>query len=109
TDKKEWALCNRYDVSGEERPMYPDFLVVRSEDGELVVDIIDPHSIGLADAPAKAAGMAKFAAQHHDAFGRIELILLDGTKEKRLDLTDEKDRNKVRAVKSIEHLRSLMD
>jgi type III restriction enzyme len=108
-DRKEWALTIPYEVDGEERAMYPDFLVVRRVNNELVVDIIDPHSIGLADAPAKAAGIAKFAAQHADAFGRIELILLDGAKEKRLDLTNESVRNKVRAVNTIEFLRSLMD
>jgi type III restriction enzyme len=109
TDRKEWALCVPYEVDGEQRPMYPDFLVVRREKGELVGDLVDPHSVGLSDAPAKAAGMAKFAAAHFNAFGRIDLILLDGTKETRLDLTDEGTRNKVKAVKTIEHLRSLMD
>lgn len=89
--------------------MYPDFLVVRKEKGELTVDIIDPHSLSLSDAPAKAAGLAKFAAQHANDFGRIDMILLDGKKEKPLDLTDEAIRNKVKAVKTIEHLRSLMD
>lgn len=36
----------------------------------------------MSDAPAKAAGSAEFAAQHADRFGRIELILLDSSKEK---------------------------
>jgi type III restriction enzyme len=62
------------------------------------VDILDPHSIHLSDAPAKAAGLAKFAAQHADKFGRIELIMLDGKTSKRLNLTDETVRNKVRGL-----------
>ena len=28
-DRKPWALCVPYEVAGEDRPMYPDFLVVR--------------------------------------------------------------------------------
>jgi type III restriction enzyme len=97
-DRKPWALCIPYEVDGEFRPMYPDFLVVRKEGKGLVVDIIDPHAISLADAPAKAAGLAKFAAMHADKFGRIELIMVDGTAQKRLELTDEVTRNKVRAI-----------
>ncbi|MBC7820655.1 MAG: hypothetical protein IAG10_27535 [Planctomycetaceae bacterium] len=106
-DRKPWALCVPYDVDGEPRAMYPDFLVVRDEKGHLVVDLIDPHTISLADAPAKAAGLAKFAALHADKFGKIELILLDGTGAKRLDLTDETIRNKVRGIKVAEQMKQL--
>lgn len=98
TDRKSWAVCVPYEVSGEGRPMYPDFLIVRSDSGGIVVDIIEPHTLSLADAPAKAAGLAKFAAKHFTKFGRIDLILIDGKAQKRLDLTDETIRNRVRAV-----------
>src|SRR5262249_40607154 len=64
TDRKTWAMCIPYEDGGEDRPMYPDFLLVRRVGETLVVDIIDPHSIALADAPAKAAGLARFAAKH---------------------------------------------
>lgn len=109
TDRKPWALCVPYEVDGEDRAMYPDFLIVRSEGSGVVVDIIDPHTISLADAPAKAAGLAKFAAQHADKFGRIELIMVDGKTSKSLDLTEETVRNKVRGVKLPEQLRKLFD
>jgi type III restriction enzyme len=89
--------------------MYPDFLIVRSEKGRLIVDIIDPHTMSLADAPAKAAGLARFAAQHADKFGRIELIILDGTREKRLDFTDETIRNKVKGIKLPDQLKQLLN
>jgi len=88
--------------------MYPDFLFVRLEKKQPIVDLIEPHSISLADAPAKAAGLAKFAALHADKFGRIELILLDGKASKRLDLTDEIVRNQIRGVKLIDQLKQLM-
>lgn len=105
TDRKPWALCVPYDVDGEDRPMYPDFLIIRSKKGRLVVDIIEPHSISLADAPAKAAGLAKFAAKHADRFGRVELILVDGKLTKRLDLTVEGVRNRIRGVKTADELK----
>jgi hypothetical protein len=64
--------------------MLPVF-IIRSVGSRFVVDIIDPHSLSLADAPAKAAGLAKFAARHSDQFGRIELVVLDGKTSKRFD------------------------
>jgi len=63
----------------------------------------------LADAPAKASGLAKFAALHADKFGRIELILLDGNAAKTLDLTDEIVRNRVRGVKLPDQLKQLFE
>jgi type III restriction enzyme len=109
TDRKTWALCIPYEIDGEDRAMYPDFLIVRSEGGNLVADIIDPHTISLADAPAKAAGLAKFAAQHADKFGKIQLVMIDGKVPKRLELTDETVRNKVRGIKLPEQLRQLFN
>lgn len=106
-DRKPWAVCIPYEIDGEDRPMYPDFLIVRSDGGNIVVDIIDPHTISLADAPAKAAGLAKFAAQHADKFGRIELIMVDGNTSKRLELTNETVRNKVRGITHPNQLRQL--
>lgn len=106
-DRKPWAISVPYEVDGEYRSMYPDFIIVRRQDEAVVVDIIDPHSIALADAPAKAAGLAKYAAQHADRFGRIELVMLDDRRAKRLDLTDETVRNRVRAVKLPDQLRAL--
>ncbi|MFL5241556.1 MAG: DEAD/DEAH box helicase [Gemmataceae bacterium] len=108
-DRKKWALCVPYEVDGEERSMFPDFLIIRSEGGQLVTSILDPHSIGLADAPAKAAGLAKFAAKHAGDFGKIELIMLDGTKSKRFDLTEEKTRKKIMGLKLVDQMKQLMD
>ena len=108
-DRKQWALCVPYEMDGEDRPMYPDFLVVRREGKRLVVDIIEPHAISLADAPAKASGLAKFASLHEDKFGRIELILLSDDKSKRLDLADETVRAKVKGVKTPNELRKIFD
>ena len=108
-DRKAWSLCIPYEVDGQPRAMYPDFLLVRKEGKQLVIDILDPHSIALADAPAKAAGLAKFAAQHADEFGRIDLILLDGKSWKRISLADETVREKVRGVKLSDQMKKLFD
>jgi hypothetical protein len=55
----------------------------------LVIDILDPHALSLEDAPAKAAGLAEYAKKDASSFGRIELIIVDGGKMKRLDVSDE--------------------
>jgi len=75
--------------------MYPDFIVVRSVGRKLVVDLVDPHSLELADAPDKASGLAQYAAEPSHVFGRIVLIVVDGDNMLSLDLTDEVTRDRV--------------
>jgi len=106
-DRKSWSVTIPYRLHGEYQALYPDFLVVRTENGGPVVDILDPHLLSLEDAPAKAAGMAEYAARHAHQFGSIQLIVVDGENVKRLELCDEQIRDKVKAVSSHEHLRQL--
>jgi type III restriction enzyme len=108
-DRKPWSLCVPYEIGGEWRPFYPDFLIVRKEAKTLVADILDPHLLSLEDATGKAAGLARFAMKHAHAFGRIELIVIEDEKIKRLNLTDEAVREKVRAVTTHAHLKQLFD
>ncbi len=109
-DRKQWSLAVPYVLNGELKPLYPDFLILRDEGkGQLAVDILDPHSLSLEDAPAKAAGLARYADKHAPEFGRIELIIVDGRQIRRIDLKDEVKRGKVRAVQTHAHLRQLFD
>ena len=108
-DRKPWSLTIPYKVGGSDRPFYPDFLATRSVRGEVVVDILDPHHTALADAAAKAVGLAQYAAKHADKFGRIELIIIVGDKVKRLDLKDEIVREKVKLVTTKEQLEKLYE
>jgi type III restriction enzyme len=98
--RKPWALSLPYEMGGEVLPMYPDFLVVRTEGTGLVVDILEPHSPALTDGYAKAKGLAQFAAKHSMDFGRIEVIRLVGKVIHRLDLMDATNRKRVLAVNS---------
>jgi type III restriction enzyme len=99
-ERKPWALALPYEMGGEQRPMYPDFLVLRRDGKGIEVDILEPHSPALADSYAKAKGLAQFAAKHAMQFGRIELIRLDGSAIKRLDLSEAENRKRVLAVDS---------
>jgi type III restriction enzyme len=99
-ERKPWALAIPYERQGETRPMYPDFLIVREENGHPVVDILEPHGNHFADSHAKAKGLAQFAAKHASHFGRIELIRVMDGEIKRLDLADGTIRRSVLLVDS---------
>ena len=91
-------------------PFYPDFVFLRQTGETWTVDLLDPHHIDLADAPAKAVGLAKYAAKHGCEFNRIELIIVRGKEDiRRIDLIDEAKREKVLAVKTKEHLALLFE
>jgi type III restriction enzyme len=106
-DRKKWSFRVPYELDGRYRALYPDFLLVRRSSSRLVVDVLDPHSLELADAPQKAAGLAKFAAKHAPAFGRIQLIIVDDDRIHALELTDERVRKRVAGVKTHEALKDI--
>ena len=100
--KASWALCIPYEMGNVEKPMYPDFLIVRmDEEGGYVVDVLEPHGDQYADSLPKAKGMAKYAAQE-ERLGRVQMIREvtdNATKKKRylrLDFTKGEVREKIR-------------
>lgn len=103
-------MCVPYKgAGGDDRGLYPDFLVFRRQNGNVVCDIIDPHSQSLADAWPKAVGLAEYATRHGDDFGRIKLIAKIGKSLSELDLKDEGTRAAVRAVDSNAALLRLLE
>jgi type III restriction enzyme len=105
--RKSWSFCLPYEYNGITQPMFPDFLIIRNQDGALIVDILEPHNLAFADSWAKAVGLAKFASKHGDRVGRIELIRVEGAHIKHLDINDNHNRKKVLAVSSNQHLDQL--
>jgi hypothetical protein len=65
----------------------PDFIFFVEQDGKVVADIVDPHSIHLADAVPKLQGLARYAETHPGVFRRVEAIAEAGGKLRVLDLT----------------------
>jgi type III restriction enzyme len=108
-DRKQWSFCLPYEHKGSDQAMFPDFLIIRKQGGNFIIDILEPHSEGLADNAAKAVGLAKFASKHGDQFGRIELIRVDGSHIKRLDVNNNHNRQKVLKVNNNQHLDQLFD
>ena len=102
-DRKPWSLCIPYEVNGVATPMYPDMLIVRADVGGYVFDILEPHDGSRKDNCLKAVGLAKFAEQHWDKFGRIKLIRqMKGPDNLnhfyRLDMGKAAVRNRVRGI-----------
>ena len=71
--RKPWALCVPYEQGGH-KSFYPDFVVVRKQGDEFVVDLLEPHNTDFKDNWAKTKGLANFAKDHGDLFGRMEMI-----------------------------------
>lgn len=63
-------------ISGEQYSIVrPDFLFFATQaDGSVVVDLVDPHSLHLADALPKLVGLALYAQSHTHAYRRIESV-----------------------------------
>ncbi|MDC7689824.1 DEAD/DEAH box helicase [Vogesella indigofera] len=72
----------------------PDFIFFAEQDGKIVVDLVDPHGLHLADALPKLKGLALYAEFHGSAYRRIESVAEASGKLRVLDLT----RSEVRAA-----------
>lgn len=72
--RQVWALCIPYEIDGETKAMYPDFMIIR-QDNQLgfIMDILEPHQDGLKDNLGKAKGFARYA-EKEQRIGRVQLI-----------------------------------
>lgn len=109
-----WALCVPYEIDGEIKPTYPDFIVVR-KDRVLgyVVDILEPHNPDFKDNLGKAKGFAEYAKQN-PGVGRIQLIRMSkdavgNHKFKRLDMSKTTIRDKVSHAINTDELDHIFD
>lgn len=109
-----WALCIPYEIEGEIKPTYPDFIVVRKDRVQgYVVDILEPHNPDFKDNLGKAKGLAEYAKQN-PGVGRIQLIRMSkdaigNHKFKRLDMSKTVIRDKVSHVINTDELDHIFD
>lgn len=108
-DRKQWALAIPYEMNGETKSMYPDFIILRKEGEKIIADILEPHTTTLADAVSKAVGLAKYAEKHSEFFGRIELIDIAGGRIKRLNVINEATNEKVKRLSTSSELNNLFE
>lgn len=92
-DRRDYAFCVPYEMGGI-KPFYPDFAVVRKSGKGFVVDILEPHNDSYVDALPKAIGLAKFAEEHHEDFGRLIFARKKGEKWQFADMSNEATRKK---------------
>ena len=109
-----WALCIPYEIDGEIKPTYPDFIIVR-KDRVLgyVVDILEPHNPDFKDNLGKAKGFAEYARKN-PGVGRIQLIRMSkdaagNHKFKRLDMSKTAVRDKVSHAINTDELDHIFD
>ena len=89
--RKPWALTIPYEVGGQVKAMYPDFIIVRNDgQGGYIVDVLEPHDPSRVDNLPKAKGFANYAAKNQ-CIGRVQMIRevsdATGKRYKRLDLS----------------------
>ena len=92
--RKPWALCMPYEMNGQIRAMYPDFIIIRKDAAGYLIDVLEPHDQTRTDNLPKAIGLAKYAARNPGA-GRIQLIHMNGGALRRLDLSRSQVRDRV--------------
>lgn len=99
------SLGVAYVADGDTKILRPDFLFFSDAgDGEIAVDIVDPHSIHLADALPKLAGLATFAIRHSSVFRRVMAVAEVGGKLRVLDLTNDEVQKAILSAESAKNL-----
>ncbi len=106
---QSWSLCVPYEMDGNCRKLYPDFVIVRKDPVlGYIIDILEPHSPDFKDNLGKAKGLAAYAA-NEPKMDRIQLIRVGkdaagNNRFKRLNLAKGSVRNKVLAAINTDEL-----
>lgn len=112
--RQNWSLCIPYEIDGETKPTYPDFIIVRKDDQlGYVIDILEPHNPAFKDNLGKAKGFARYA-EKEQRIGRVQLIRMGKdaagkNRFKRLDMGRGVIRNKVLAATNNDELDHIFD
>ena len=103
------ALALYYNYKGIVKPFYPDFIIIRKENGgDFILDILEPHDPTRDDNVGKAKALAQYATDNPN-IGRAQLIRLTRTATgdvlKRLDFAAHSElREKVASISLNEEL-----
>lgn len=99
------ALALYHNYRGTKKLFYPDFLIVRREDGgDYILDILEPHDPTRDDNVSKAKSLAQYATEN-PCIGRAQLIRIEGGEIRRLDFAAHSElREKVAVIDNNEEL-----
>ncbi|MDP7320865.1 MAG: DEAD/DEAH box helicase family protein [Bacteriovoracaceae bacterium] len=79
-----------YEIDSKPAMVRPDFIFFsKGKNGEIAVDIVDPHGIHFEDALPKLDGLVAYAKQYKNTYRRIESIAKVGGKFRVLDLMND--------------------
>jgi hypothetical protein len=99
------SLGIAYEQDNETQILRPDFLFFSEDaDGASVVDIVDPHDPGRADALPKLQGMVAYTEKHGSNYRRIESVAEIGNTLRVLDLKRVDVRNAIMTATSARSL-----
>ena len=112
---KGWGLCLQRLENGMAKGFYPDFIIIRYENGiGYVIDLLEPHRPDLTDNLSKAKALADYAQRQPSApIGRLQLIRegkdnITGKKRmKRLDIAKSAVRARVMQIQTTQELDNL--
>ena len=106
------ALALYHNYKGTMRQFYPDFLIIRKENGgDYILDILEPHDPTRDDNVSKAKALARYATENA-VIGRAQIIRVEksaiGETIKRLDFAAHSElREKVIVINAPEELDNL--
>ena len=106
------ALTLYHIYKGTKKAFYPDFLIIRKENGgDYIIDILEPHDPTRDDNVSKAKALAQYATEN-PCIGRAQLIRLTktsiGEELKRLDFAAHSElREKVAIINNNQELDNL--
>jgi hypothetical protein len=90
------SLGIAYQAGDEYKIMRPDFLFfATNSEGDVVVDLVDPHGAFLGDALAKLRGLAQYADGHKNVYRRLVAVDVISGRPRALDLKNHDVRNAI--------------
>lgn len=107
--RASWALCLPYEVRGEWKEFYPDFIIVRKDTNlGYALDILEPHDTSRNDSLPKAKALVDYAKEN-PKMSRIQLIKKKNNKFVRLDMSKTEIQGKIKKAMIPEELENIFD
>ena len=103
---KGWALCVKYEMDRKLKSFYPDFIVIRKENDNLVVDLLEPHNPAYNDNYAKTIGLCNYLKEEKGIV-RAEIIRKEDGRFLRLNVGDSMIQHDVMNMRNDDDLSSL--
>ena len=101
-------FCLLREQNKVEHNFWPDFVLVTREDGDFVLNILEPHKAGEDDNLSKAEAMVDYVQQTGgQGLGRVEMIRIENERILRLDFATSVVREEMKRVHSNDDLTNL--